>query len=220
MRHTNLRRCPEVSGGRGVGAGGERGRAVPNGASHWPEVERSASLGGEGLFNPRFSISLRVRLFACVMSVRVCPVSQVYGDHVKGWSGHGGHSSVSFFLVFLNFIFIFHLYLTRGFCPSAPWFEAPHVYGGGGVSAASPHEFGSPSIFKSATLGWRPPLSVRVMQTQPRRAGGGGFARPTKVEAYFHIYDEKGGVCVCVCVCVTNVCAVCSQSNNLPRNGS
>ena len=101
------------------------------------------------------------------------------------------------------------------------------MYTGVRVSAASPHEFGSPSIFKSATLGWRPPLSVKSDAVAASAGWRWGVCEANQGGGVFSYLRWKGrDVCVCVCeceresVCVMNVCAVCSQSNDLPRNGS
>ena len=70
----------------------------------WPEFERSASLGGDGLFNPVFSISLPPCLL-CLRVLRVCVCAfarqaRFTGTTFKGWSAMAVTRLFSFFVGF------------------------------------------------------------------------------------------------------------------------
>lgn len=184
--------------GRGVGAGGERGGGRLS--LKEPRVGRSSSTQ-QASVEMDFSVlllasaCLMFACFACVMCVcAFCLVNQVYRDHVKGWSAMAVTRLFSFFVVFFLF---FHLYFTRVFFVSlsSPGLKPPGIRGLGICSESTRARL---SEYFQVGYSWlASPLSVRMMQTQPQRAGGGGLRGQPRRRRNFIFTMEREVVGVC-----------------------
>lgn len=149
MCHTDLRRCPEVSGGWGR----ESVQGVKGGRLSLmePRVGRSlewhASLGMD--FSILFSASACLHVRGCFERVCARLPGKVYRDHVQGWSAMAATRPFSYLLLFF---LIFPFILDQGFLSVClPWFDAPRYRLG--LDLQRVHTSSALRVFSSRLLG-------------------------------------------------------------------